>query len=267
MARLTKIITGLLFTLIAFGALAFAWWQRDTEARLLQRQLREANEEVWEVAERGRSLMTSLAATEARARELEARAAEVARAQASLEVEMRRALESKEVTISELQGKLTVDIVDRVLFDTGEATLKPEGLEVLRQVASVIVQVPNRQIHVIGHTDNVPIRASPHGRYARNWELSMARALAAVRFLTEEAGIEARRIGAVGYGEFRPIADNSTPEGRARNRRIAIVVLSEELVGLDAAPPVAPVALTNAVPAEPAPAAEASANAPPETAE
>lgn len=258
MPKLAKIITGLLFTLIVFGALVFAWWQRDTEARLLQRQLREANEEVWEVAQRGRALTTSLAAAEARAQELEARAAEVTRAQQSLETEMRRALESKDVTISELQGKLTVDIVDRVLFDTGEATLKPEGVEVLRKVASVLAQAPNRQVHVIGHTDNVPIRASPRSRYASNWELSTARALAAVRFLTEEAGVEARRIGAVGYGEFRPIADNATPEGRARNRRIAIVVLSEELVGLDATAPAPP-----AVPVAVAPAAETSTNAPP----
>ncbi len=257
MPKLAKIITGLLFTLIVVGALALAWWQRDTQARLLQRQLREANEEVWEVAERGRALTTSLAAAEERARELEARAAEVSRAQQSLESEMRRALESKDVTISELQGKLTVDIVDRVLFDSGEATLKPEGVEVLRKVAAVLAQAPNRQVHVTGHTDNVPIRASPQSRYPSNWELSTARALAAVRFLTEEAGIEARRIGAVGYGEFRPIADNTTPEGRARNRRIAIVVLSEELAGLEATG-----VATTAAPAVVAPPVTVATNAP-----
>jgi chemotaxis protein MotB len=101
-------------------------------------------------------------------------------------------------------------------------------------------QYPQRQIHVIGHTDNVPIRAGPKARFATNWELSTARAIAAVRYLCEKAGADARRLGAVGYGEFHPVADNSTAEGRARNRRIALVVLPEELAGADgtiASPP------------------------------
>jgi chemotaxis protein MotB len=261
MPKLAKIITGLLFTLIVVGALAFAWWHRTVDAQRLQRKLREADEEAWTLADRGRSLTAALAAANARVEELEARTAEVTQAQQSLEAEMRRALESKDVTISELQGKLTVDILDRVLFDTGEATLKPEGIEVLRKVAAVLAQVPNRQIHVIGHTDNVPIRPSARIPYASNWELSTARALAAVRFLTEEAGVDPRRLGAVGYGEFRPIADNATPEGRARNRRIAIVVLSEELVGLDAIPVVATNAPPPSVPTPP----EVPTNAPPAT--
>ena len=75
----------------------------------------------------------------------------------------------------------------------------------------------------------MPIRS----RFASNWELSTARALTAVHFLTEKAGVDPRRVGAVGYGEYRPIADNSTPEGRARNRRIAITILPDELAGAD----------------------------------
>ena len=93
---------------------------------------------------------------------------------------------------------------------------------------------------MIGHTDNVPIRASARGRFPSNWELSTARATAAVRFLGEKAGVDPRRLGAVGYGEFHPIADNATPDGRAKNRRIALVVLSEELVGADTLDPKVP---------------------------
>jgi len=77
-----------------------------------------------------------------------------------------------------------------------------------------------------------------HGRFASNWELSAARALAAVHFLTERAGVDPRRVGAVGYGEYRPIADNATADGRAKNRRIAVTILSDELAGADA--PAAP---------------------------
>jgi chemotaxis protein MotB len=153
-------------------------------------------------------------------------AAQMAR---NLENEMRSDLESKDVTISKLQGKLTVNILDRVMFDSGEAVLKPEGETVMRKIAALLAAHPTLKIHVIGHTDNVPIRA----RFASNWELSTARALAAVHFLTEKAGVDPRRVGAVGYGEYRPVADNSTPEGRAKNRRIAITILPDELAGAD----------------------------------
>jgi len=103
---------------------------------------------------------------------------------------------------------------------------------VLRKIAAVLAAHPELKIQVIGHTDNVPIRT----RFPSNWELSTARALAAVHFLTEKAGVDPRRVGAAGYGEYRPIADNATAEGRARNRRIAITVLPDELAGADAAP-------------------------------
>jgi len=150
-----------------------------------------------------------------------------------LENEMRADLESKDVTISNLQGKLTVNILDRVMFDSGEAILKPAGESVMRKVAAILAGHPQLKIHVIGHTDNVPIRPEARNRFASNWELSTARALAAVHFLTEKAGVDPRRVGAVGYGEYRPLADNATAEGRARNRRIAITILPDELAGAD----------------------------------
>jgi chemotaxis protein MotB len=153
---------------------------------------------------------------------------------------MRSALQSKDITISELQGKLTVNILDRILFDSGEAVLKEEGEKVLQQIATVLAQHPNRQIHVIGHTDNVPIRVSTRSRFASNWELSTARAIAAVRFLQEQAQVDPRRLGAVGYGEFQPVADNSTAEGRAKNRRIAVVILPEIFTPLEKPPPAPP---------------------------
>jgi chemotaxis protein MotB len=89
----------------------------------------------------------------------------------------------------------------------------------------VLASHTNRQIHVIGHTDDVPIRR----RFVSNWELSTARATAAVRFLQEKAAVDPTRLGALGYGEFHPVAPNTSAEGRAKNRRIEIVVLPEEL--------------------------------------
>jgi chemotaxis protein MotB len=165
-----------------------------------------------------------------------------------LEDEMRNDLQSRDVTISKLQGKLTVNILDRVMFDSGEAVLKPGGAAVMQKIAAILAEHPELKIHVIGHTDNVPIRPEAHSRFASNWELSTARALAAVHYLTEQAGVDPRRVGAVGYGEYRPIADNSTPEGRARNRRIAITILPDELAGADVVPSDNGNAVTNTPP-------------------
>jgi len=246
MNRETWLIAGGLSLLVIIGFLALTNWQSGQQLKQTERQLA-AQRAVAEAAraESG-NLQGELAAARARLdeslaglEELKKAVATQAQAQRSLEEEMRRALESKDVTISELQGKLTVSILDRILFDSGEAVLKPEGERVLMQVASVLSQYPKRQIHVVGHTDNVPIRASARGRFASNWELSTARATAAVRFLQEQAGVDPSRLGAVGYGEFHPVADNDTPEGRAGNRRIAIVVLPEELAATET-PPASP---------------------------
>jgi len=177
-----------------------------------------------------------LAALQAKVNDLEKEKEMVGQQAKGLEDEMRSDLESKDVTISKLQGKLTVNILDRIMFDSGEAILKPDGESVLKKVASFLAGHPELKIHVIGHTDNIPIRS----RYASNWELSTARALAALHFLTEKAGVDPLRVGVVGYGEYRPIADNATAEGRARNRRIAITILPDELAGADAIPPSAP---------------------------
>ena len=153
--------------------------------------------------------------------------------QRTLEAEMRKALASKDVTISELKGKLTVNILDRIMFDSGKATVKSEGREVLGKIAEVLATVPDRQILVAGHTDNVPVAASKH-LYDSNWELSTARASAAVRYLVEQAGVDPKRVGAVGYGEFHPIADNESEEGRAKNRRIEIIILAQDALSAPA---------------------------------
>lgn len=182
------------------------------------------------------SLQHTNAELRARLAELEQEKSQTVDSARSLEEQMRAELESKDVTISQLQGKLTVNILDRILFDSGEAILQPDGEAVLQKVAAILRQHAEIKVHVIGHTDNVPIRATARSRFPSNWELSTERALAAVRFLTERAGVPPQRLGAVGYGEFRPIADNTTAEGRARNRRIAITILPDELAGADLSP-------------------------------
>ncbi len=263
MSKQAWIVASVLTVLLGFSLFGLACWHRGLELDQAAQQLATARAETHNARaeaaglrnalanaqSRAASLRDSLVETTNRVAELQRQTDEAQRSRQTLEDQMRRALESKDVTISELQGKLTVNILDRIMFDSGEAQLKPEGQEVLRKIAAVLAQYPNRQIHVIGHTDNVPIRASSRSKYPSNWELSTARATAAVRFLSEQAGVDPRRLGAVGYGEFHPIADNTTPEGRAKNRRIALVVLSEELAGSDA---VAPPATNAPAPVPPA---------------
>ncbi|MHB9005670.1 MAG: OmpA/MotB family protein [Limisphaerales bacterium] len=236
MSRLVWVIAGYLTLVAGLLLVAFDWHRRGLEVQQLRQQFGEVRGNLFQQTVDRDGMADELRVARERIEVLEHQTEAVTQARQSIEDELRRALESKEVTISELQGRLTVDILDRILFDSGEARLKPEGELVLRKLAGVLEQFPNRQIHVIGHTDNVPIGANFRARYPSNWELSAARSTAAVRFLCEQAGIDPHRVGAVGYGEFRPLADNSTAEGRATNRRIAVVVLSEDLVGSDALP-------------------------------
>ncbi|WP_432821688.1 OmpA family protein [Trichloromonas sp.] len=134
-----------------------------------------------------------------------------------------------EVTISELQGKLSVNMVEKILFDSGEAEVKPAGLEVLRRVGGVVKGVLDKEIRVEGHTDNVPISPRLQQKFPSNWELSTARAVNVLHFLQSKVGISGERISACGYGEHRPIAENDSPQGRALNRRIQIVLVPFEI--------------------------------------
>jgi chemotaxis protein MotB len=126
--------------------------------------------------------------------------------------------------VLELQGKLTVDVVDRILFDSGQAEVKPEGLAVLKRVVEILMTAMDKMIRVEGHTDNIPIAGALAKRYPTNWELSAARALNVTRYLEKE-GIDPSILSAAAFGEYQPVAENDTPEGRAKNRRIAIILL------------------------------------------
>lgn len=119
---------------------------------------------------------------------------------------------------------IIVHFTEGVLFDLGRAELKPEAKAVLHQVFDVVLQWPY-QIRIEGHTDNWPIDTL---RFPSNWELSTARAARVVRFAIDERSVSPDRLSAAGYGEYRPIASNATPEGRSKNRRVDIVLISSQ---------------------------------------
>ena len=140
---------------------------------------------------------------------------------------MKAEIAQGQVTITELKGKLTVNMVEAVLFDSGKAEVKKEGLVVLQKVVDVLKDAKDKVIRVEGHTDNVPIAGALARVYPTNWELSAARAVNVTRFLQAQ-GIDPAQLSAVGYGEFKPVADNETKEGKAKNRRIEIVLVPKE---------------------------------------
>ncbi len=241
-ARWGWLVAGVLAVLLLAALLLWASAVGKVRAlQSLQTRLDDANASLAAAQvenQTNRDLITTLQSRIADLQQAQETSAQMSKA---LENEMRADLESRDVTISNLQGRLTVSILDRVLFDSGEAVLKPDGQAVMRKVAALLAEHPRLQIQVVGHTDNLPIRPDARNRFASNWELSTARALAAVHFLTEAAGVDTRRVGAVGYGEFRPIADNLTADGRAKNRRIEIAILPDPMPapGPTSAPPAA----------------------------
>lgn len=126
-----------------------------------------------------------------------------------------------ELTVEMKNGKVYVSLSDKLLFKSGDANVEVKGKEALKKLAEVLSKNPDVSIAIEGHTDNVPIKTP---LYKDNWDLSTARATNVVRLLSNEYGMDAHRLTASGKGEFFPVADNSTPEGRARNRRTEIVL-------------------------------------------
>jgi len=140
---------------------------------------------------------------------------------------MKAEVERGQVTIRELEGKLSVNLVDSILFDSGRDEVKKGGEEILAKVVSILKDVKDKSIRIEGYTDNVQITGSLSKRYPSNWELSAARAINVARFLQRE-GIPGERLSAVAFGEWRPVGDNDTPEGRAQNRRIEITLVDKD---------------------------------------
>lgn len=138
---------------------------------------------------------------------------------------LRTEVERGEVTLSALQGRLTVSLAESLVFDSGNAELKNSGTGVLRKVGKVLAQLSDKEIRIEGHTDNVPISPKLQPIYPSNWELSAARATNVLQFLHTAVGIPGERLIACGFGEFRPLADNATAAGRTQNRRIQIVLV------------------------------------------
>ena len=138
-------------------------------------------------------------------------------------------IEKGDIRIKQVQDRLRINMIDQILFDSGEAEIKTAGIEVLHRVSDVLKNVTDKQIRIEGHTDTVPIGPKIVDRFPTNWELSTARATSVVRYLIDKGGLEKTHLAAVGYAYNRPVASNQTPDGREQNRRIEIVLYPKDL--------------------------------------
>jgi chemotaxis protein MotB len=137
-------------------------------------------------------------------------------------------VEKGQLQVRQYQNMLAVDLAEQIFFDSGRATLKPSGKEVLKKVGKALKEYENKLIRVVGHTDNVKVARSLQATFPTNWELSVARATNVVRYL-QEVGVPPERMIPAGRGEYEPVASNATPGGRQKNRRIEIMLIDQSL--------------------------------------
>ncbi|MBF0452692.1 MAG: OmpA family protein [Candidatus Magnetomorum sp.] len=153
--------------------------------------------------------------------------AQVNETKKNIEHSLKKQIASQEIKLEEMEGKLKLTFVDKILFNSGSADLNVKGKEALLQIADTLRnQTQNyNNIRVEGHTDNIPIADGPIKKiFPSNWELSSARAISVIRFLEVEGGIDPTRLCISAYSYYRPVDTNDTPEGRSQNRRIEIIL-------------------------------------------
>lgn len=144
----------------------------------------------------------------------------------ALNAKFQKMIDSGKIKVKFRNGQMLVELPAGILFPSGKSTLSKEGQESLTEVAAILAEFPDRRFIIAGHTDNV-------GGENYNWDLSAARALTVTKFFIKN-GVKAKNLSAAGFGEFDPIADNSTEEGKQQNRRIEIILVPnlEELPSL-----------------------------------
>jgi chemotaxis protein MotB len=150
--------------------------------------------------------------------------------QAELQQALRREIATHAVALHRESEGLVISLREFGFFDSGSASLRPSALPALDRIASILAMRTCR-LRIEGHTDNVPIHTS---QMASNWELSTARSTELVRLLIVRYRFSPDRLSAAGYAEYHPIASNDSPQGRAQNRRVDVVILTEHIVRNDA---------------------------------
>lgn len=212
------------------GADALGRQQKECEAKLAA-----AGGDVSRLKDLTASLSTDLGESRRAVEEMKARnAQQEARLQTyrNLLERFQSLISSGQLDVQIVRGRMVVKLAEGILFDSAKADIKSGGKTVLSEVTRVLASIPNRNFQIEGHTDNVPLKGS--GKFPSNWELSAARAAEVVKYMISQ-GMAPERLSAAGFAEFTPVAPNDTPEHRALNRRIEIVLMPnlDELPSFD----------------------------------
>lgn len=206
----------------------------SAEKDKLLRQLAEKEKELMAKAADLDKIARELNERDAKVRELESLIARKDSAVQALKRKMLDALKgfnSSELTVYEKDGKVYVALSDKLLFATGSYNVEPKGKDALKKIAEVLNKQLDITIMVEGHTDNKPYMGNVSGPINSNWDLSVMRASGVTKILTDENKVDAKRVTPAGRGEYFPVESNETAEGRAKNRRIDIV-LTPDMKGI-----------------------------------
>ena len=152
---------------------------------------------------------------------------ELEKAKQLLEEKLKQEIDDKSVRLEMAEKGLAIIFLTEVLFDSGKTDIKQEAFSSLDKIAGVLKDnVEDRNIGIEGHADNEPIK---HSKWKSNWELSTSRATSVLHYLVDTKGINPKRVAAIGYGEYRPVASNDTNSGKRQNRRVEIVILPKNM--------------------------------------
>lgn len=201
---------------------------KNVEITSLEQQRTELAKQKAELASQNAAIQQQVAALEAQKASMLAASQQRQQQYDALVQDLSKEVEKGQLQVKQYQNMLSVDLAEQIFFDSGRATLKSGGKEVLQKVGDALIGYESKIIRVVGHTDDVPIARSLQGSFPTNWELSVARATNVVRFL-QDVGIPPERLVASGRGEYDPVASNDTAEGRQTNRRIEIILIDQSL--------------------------------------
>jgi chemotaxis protein MotB len=201
----------------------------EGETAKLQAQIKDLEAQRAQLEQQQAELRSQVGALEQEKTQLKSASEQTQQQYTALVGSLNEEVKKGELQVRQYKDMLTVNVAEQVFFDSGKATLKSSGVSVLEKVGQALKGYDDKVIRVVGHTDNVPVSKALQQTFPSNWELSVARATTVVRYL-EKAGIPPERMIAAGRAEFEPVADNSTDEGRRKNRRIEITLLNRELV-------------------------------------
>ncbi|HEY1405127.1 MAG TPA: OmpA family protein [Spirochaetota bacterium] len=143
--------------------------------------------------------------------------------------DLKKEIDDKSVEVQQYKGMLTINIVDRIFFDSGKADIKTQGYSVLNRVGAILKNMPDKVIQIEGHTDDVPIAAEYQNVFPNNWALGSRRAVNVAVYLIDKLNIDPKNIEVISFSKYRPRVPNTSEENRAKNRRIEIVVANRSL--------------------------------------